>query len=89
VLNLLDGKPYCTHKGVYEHLKEIVTNGIPKPEKRFVQSSEKIFTSGGISAGIDLSFHIVELLHGKTIAKETADYMEYELRWPAHNTVYK
>ena len=80
VLNLLNGKPYCTHKGVYEHLKKIVPNGIPKPEKRFVQTSEKIFTSGGISAGIDLSFYIVELLHGKKIAKETADYMEYELR---------
>jgi len=80
VLNLLNGKPYCTHKGVYEHLKKIVSNGIPKPKKRFVQSSEKIFTSGGISAGIDLSFHILELLHGKTIVEETADYMEYELR---------
>jgi len=80
VLNLLNGKPYCTHKGVYEHLKKIVPNGIPKPKKRFVQSSEKIFTSGGISAGIDLSFHILELLHGKTIVEETAGYMEYELR---------
>ena len=80
VLNLLDGKSYCTHKEVYEHLKKIVPNGIPRPEKRFVQSSEKIFTSGGISAGIDLSLYIVELLHGKTIAKETAHYMEYELK---------
>jgi transcriptional regulator GlxA family with amidase domain len=79
VLNLLNGKPYCTHKGVYEHLEKIVSNGIPKPKKRFVQSTEKIFTSGGISAGIDLSFHILELLHGKTIVEETADYMEYEL----------
>lgn len=78
-LGLLDNKPYCTHKGVYEHMEEIVPSGIPTPEKRFVQSSERIFTSGGISAGIDLSFHLVEILHGKTVVKETADYMEYEL----------
>ena len=79
VLGLLDNKPYCTHRGVYDHMKEIVPNGTPNPEKRFVQSTDKIFTSGGISAGIDLSFHIVELLHGKTVAEETAFYMEYEL----------
>ena len=79
VLGLLDNKPYCTHRGVYEHMKEIVPSGTPNPEKRFVQSSDKIFTSGGISAGIDLSFHIVELLHGRIVAEETAYYMEYEL----------
>ena len=80
VLGLLDNRHYCTHRGVYEHMKEIVPNGTPNPEKRFVQSTDKIFTSGGISAGIDLSFHIVELLHGRTVTEETAYYMEYELK---------
>mgnify|MGYP000848789803 FL=1 len=87
VLNLLDSKPYCTHRGVYNHLKEIVSNGIPKPKKRFVQSSEKIFTSEGISAGIDMSLHIIELLYTKTMAKETEHNMEYKLESIAHNTV--
>jgi transcriptional regulator GlxA family with amidase domain len=79
VLGLLDNQPYCTHRQVYEHMKEIVPTGIPNPDKRFVQSG-KIFTSAGISAGIDLSFHIIELLHGRQIVEETAFYMEYELR---------
>ncbi|MDQ3392779.1 MAG: DJ-1/PfpI family protein [Bacteroidota bacterium] len=78
-LGLLDNRPYCTHKGVYEHMQEIVPSGIPSPEKRFVQS-DKIFTSGGISAGIDLSFHIIEILHNRKIAEATAYYMEYELK---------
>jgi len=77
-LGLLDNKKYCTHRGVYEHMAEIVPSGLPQKEKRFVQEG-KIFTSGGISAGIDLSFHIVSLLYGSHTVKETADYMEYNL----------
>jgi len=88
VLNLLDRKPYCTHRSVYNHLKEVVTNGIPKPKKRFVQSSEKIFTSEGVSAGIDMSLHIIELLYAKIMAKETEHHMEYKLETPAHNIVH-
>jgi len=77
-LGMLDNKKYCTHQDVYEHMAEIVPSGLPQKEKRFVQEG-KIFTSGGISAGIDLSFHIVTLLYGSNTAKETAAYMEYNL----------
>ncbi|MFS4445433.1 DJ-1/PfpI family protein [Maribacter sp. 2307UL18-2] len=77
VLGLLDSKPYCTHHGVYDHMSKIVPSGIPQKSKRFV-GFDKLFTSGGISAGIDLSFHIVENLHGKAIASVTAEYMEYD-----------
>jgi len=76
-LKLLDNQPYCTHHGVYDHMQEIVPSGLPQKEKRFV-GFDKIYTSGGISAGIDLSFHIVKNLHGKDIAIKTAKYMEYE-----------
>ncbi len=77
-LGYLDHKPYVTHHQAYENLAEIAPLGIPIKNKRFIQSG-KIFTSGGISAGIDLSFHIVELVKGKIVAKETAAYMEYKL----------
>lgn len=76
VLGLLDHQPYCTHHEVYAHMQEIVPGGLPQKDKRFVHFG-KIFTSGGISAGIDLSFHIVEKLHGREVAKKTAAYMEY------------
>lgn len=79
-LGLLDGKPFCTHHQVYEYMTEIVPTGLPQKDKRFVQSGERLFTSGGISAGIDLSFHIVEKLHGKETAIDTAHYMEYDLK---------
>ena len=76
VLGILDGKPYCTHHEVYEHMKEIVPTGKPRRKQRFINTG-KIYTSGGISAGIDLAFHIVEKLLGKKVAKLTATYMEY------------
>jgi transcriptional regulator GlxA family with amidase domain len=39
----------------------------------------KIVTSGGISAGIDMSLHLVERLAGRQLALATARQMEY--RW--------
>ncbi|MEL7122087.1 MAG: DJ-1/PfpI family protein [Bacteroidota bacterium] len=75
-LSLLDDQPYCTHHEVYNHMDEIVPTGLPQKDKRYVQAG-KIFTSGGISAGIDLSIHVVEKLHGEKTAKRTTDYMEY------------
>ncbi|OYX09450.1 MAG: AraC family transcriptional regulator, partial [Algoriphagus sp. 32-45-6] len=51
----LNQKPYCTHQLVFESMREIVPDGQPEYEKRFVQSDEKIWTAAGISAGIDLA----------------------------------
>lgn len=39
----------------------------------------KVVTSGGISAGIDMSLHLVERLAGRELAAATARQMEY--RW--------
>lgn len=78
-LGLLDDKPFCTHHEVYENLKAIAPRAIPCANKRFVQTDSRLYTSGGISAGIDLSFHIVEKLLGADVAKTTAQYMEYRV----------
>lgn len=39
----------------------------------------KVVTSGGISAGVDMSLHLVERLAGRSLATATAKQMEY--RW--------
>lgn len=75
-LGLLKGKAYCTHNEVYESMQKLVPDGLPQPEKRFAKAG-KLYTSGGISAGIDLSFHILEKLSGSLAAERTANYMEY------------
>ncbi len=38
-----------------------------------------VLTSGGISAGINMSFHIIKRLFGVAIAKATARRMEYDI----------
>jgi transcriptional regulator GlxA family with amidase domain len=73
----LENRPYCTHHEVIEDMKEIVPSGIPNQELRFVQSDQKIWTSAGMSAGIDLALHLAEITFGKELAIKTANYMEY------------
>lgn len=73
----LKQKPYCTHQLVYESMKEIVPDGQPQDQARFVQSDTKIWTAAGISAGIDLALHLCKLTFGEKLAAGTATYMEY------------
>lgn len=76
-LGLLEGLPFCTHHQVYENLALISPTAIPQPHKRFIQSNEKLFTSAGISAGIDLSLYLLEKTFSKFLADSVATYMEY------------
>ena len=45
---------------------------------RWVQSDPVIFTSGPLSAGIDLAIHIVELYFGRDVAARTARVLNYQ-----------
>ena len=47
-----------------------------REDVRFTDHGQ-ILTAAGISAGIDLSLHIVARLHGADTAQRTAAYMEY------------
>jgi transcriptional regulator GlxA family with amidase domain len=78
VLGLLHRQPYCTHHEVYDDMAALVPTGLPQISKRFAEAG-KIYTSGGISAGIDLSFHLVNKIYGEDVAVKTAVYMEYNL----------
>lgn len=75
-LGLLDNMESITHHEVIEDLTKIAPSTIIAYGKRYVDHG-KIMTSGGISAGIDLSLHLVEKLFGKEISYKTAVYMEY------------
>ncbi|MFP4557137.1 MAG: DJ-1/PfpI family protein [Bacteroidales bacterium] len=76
VLGMLDDKEYTTHHLLFGEMANFAPKGILIKGKRFVKSG-KIFTSAGISAGIDLSLHIVGELLGHKVAQKTARYMEY------------
>ena len=87
ITGMLDYRAFCTHMGVYEHMAELAPDALPKPELRYVQSSDKLYTSGGISAGIDLSFHILGKIYGPSVVEKTAQYMEYKVTDDTANIV--
>lgn len=76
-LNMLDGLEVATHHQVYPHLAELAPAARLRPGVRYVDAGH-VVTTGGISAGIDGSFHLVARLAGGEAAKETAAYMEYD-----------
>ena len=61
------------HKDKRGFFKENYKNKLMK--KKFV--FDVYYTSAGVSAGIDMSLDIVRHFFGKTIAKNTAKFMEY------------
>lgn len=79
VLGLLDKRDATTHHQVFDHVAELAPSAVLHRNMRFVDTG-KIVTTGGISAGIDGSFHIMQRLLGADIASMTAAYMEYDWR---------
>jgi transcriptional regulator GlxA family with amidase domain len=75
---LLNGKKATTHHGAYTALAQKFPDITVQRDLRYVQADRTVFTSGGLSAGIDLALHVVELYYGRDIAEMTARTMEYE-----------
>lgn len=75
-LGLLDNLEFTTHHEVFEDVQKIAPKAILVKAKRFIDNG-KLMTSAGISAGIDLSLHVIEKLYGKTTVTRTIKYMEY------------
>ena len=75
---LLDGKQATTHWMDIDRLKRDYRKIDVRRDVKFVDEGS-IMTSGGISAGIDLSFYLVYKLVGAEIAAATAKRMEYEI----------
>jgi len=76
---LLDGLSATTHHCALDELRAITPEIAVDGEKRFIDNG-RVIVSAGISAGIDMSLHVVARLLGKEQALETARYMEYEWR---------
>jgi transcriptional regulator GlxA family with amidase domain len=75
---LLDGKRATTHHDFYDSFAARNPKVTVVRAKRYVQADDVVFTGGGLSSGIDLALHIVELYFGRETAQRTADYMEYQ-----------
>lgn len=76
---LLEGLAATTHHGAIDLLREVAPNTEVREGVRVVDNG-RIILSAGISAGIDMSFHVVARLLGKAEAIATAEYMEYSIQ---------
>ena len=76
---LLDGKKAATHHDFQDDFQKRFPKVSLERGVRYVQSDPVIFTAGGLTSGIDLALHVVELYFGRAAAARTAQYMEY--RW--------
>ena len=74
---LLNGKRATTHWLDLDRLERDYPAILVQRGVRFVDEGS-VLTSGGISAGIDLSLYLVKRLIGESAAKATARRMEYD-----------
>jgi transcriptional regulator GlxA family with amidase domain len=72
----LDGIEATTHWRAFDFLRESAPLAILRRDVRFTLK-EPIFTSAGVSAGIDLALRIVSYFFGSKIGRATASHMEY------------
>ncbi len=75
---LLDGIQATTHWMDINRLKKEYPLVKALRDVKYVDAGN-IITSGGISAGINMSFYIIKKLLGEDIAKATAKRMEYDI----------
>jgi transcriptional regulator GlxA family with amidase domain len=73
---LLDGREATTHWRAFDFLSQSAPNAYIREDVRFTLS-DPIFTSAGISAGIDMALLIVSHFFGSKIGHATARQMEY------------
>jgi transcriptional regulator GlxA family with amidase domain len=73
---LLDGREATTHWRAFDFLSQSAPNAYIREDLRFTLS-DPIFTSAGISAGIDMALLIVSHFFGSKIGHATARQMEY------------
>jgi transcriptional regulator GlxA family with amidase domain len=83
---LLNGRHATTHWKALPWLRELLPDVIVEDSMHVVIDGN-IFTSAGISAGIDMALKIVEKYHGKEIANSTARHMEYTYLESNHRRV--
>jgi transcriptional regulator GlxA family with amidase domain len=76
-LGLLDGLRCTTHRSMLQNLQTLAPKALVQTEKRFYDEGA-IMTAAGISAGLDLSLHIVHKLFGEECLQKTLDYMELD-----------
>ena len=75
---LLDGKSATTHHGFIADFQGEFTKTKWLKDLRYVRVTDTIYTSGGLTSGIDLALHLVAKRFGEGTATATAEWLEYQ-----------
>jgi len=73
---LLDGKRATTHWRSLDWMQELFPKVSVQKNSHVVEDGN-LFTSAGISAGMDMALNVVSRYFGEAIARATAKHMEY------------
>ncbi|WP_068080874.1 DJ-1/PfpI family protein [Polycladidibacter stylochi] len=73
---LLDGKQATTNKMAFKWVSSLSDKVNWKAKARWVED-DKIFSSSGVSAGMDMSLAVIEKLLGQETAEDVASFAEY------------
>lgn len=76
---LLDGRRATTHHQYLDQLARLAPKATVLQDRVFVQDGE-VFTSAGVTAGIDLALHLIALHAGELVAARVAEQMAVALR---------
>lgn len=82
---LMEGGKATTHWGSIERMREMFPSIEVQENVRWVDDGA-VVSSAGVSAGIDMSLHVIERLAGRAAAENSARLMEYEYWQPAAAT---
>ena len=78
---LLRGRRATTHWASLDLLESLGAGAIVERSLRVVDDG--VISSGGVAAGIDMAFYLVERMFGREVADETAHYIEYRRAVPS------
>ena len=74
---VLRDRPATTYWSMLDYLVELDGTIEPRPDDRWVDSGE-IVTAAGVSAGIDMTLHLVRRLHSEERAREVKRAIQYD-----------
>jgi transcriptional regulator GlxA family with amidase domain len=74
---LLKGRPATTHWGSLDLLGDLDQTIDVRRDDRFVDDGD-VVTSAGVSAGLDMSLHVLARLAGVDRAREIRRYIQYD-----------
>lgn len=78
-LGWLSNKAFCTHHTTYDEVLLLAPEAIAKRGMRFTGDG-RLFSSAGVTAGIELALHVVHLMHGEETTQQVVSYIEYPVK---------